>query len=123
MELTADERFLLIAGLGYLAVTTIWVLTIHTRGKLMLRAVSERIEPELWQALGAPDTLPIAMKDPLRRWHRFVRDGEYRRVCNDEVIALIDDYRHRTRRMLLVLAGAGLLLLVRFWPLLKPSLL
>jgi predicted nucleic acid-binding Zn ribbon protein len=121
MELTGDEKTLLIAGLGYLAVTTLWVLTIHARGKLMLRALGELIEPDLWQALGAPTSLQAAMKDPQRRWHRFVRNGEYRRVCSDEIIALIDDYRSRTKRMLLILGGAGLLLLVRFWPLLKPS--
>jgi predicted nucleic acid-binding Zn ribbon protein len=123
MELTGDEKILLIAGLGYLAVATIWILTLNARGRLMLRAVRELVEPELWEAIGSPDTLQAAMKDPHRRWHRFLRQGEYRRVCSDEVIALIDDYRQRTRRMLWVLVVAGLLLLIRFWPELKPTFL
>ena len=123
MELSGDEKILLIAGLGYLALALIWALTLNGRAKLMLRTIRELMEPELWEAIGSPDSLQAAMKDPHRRWHRFLKQGEYRRVCSDDVIALIDDFRQRTKRMLIVLTVAGLLLLFRFWPLLKPSFL
>ena len=86
----------------------------------MLRRLSEVVEPSLWEALGSPASLNAAMRDPDRRWYRFLRSGEYRRKCNDAAIELIDDY-HRRTRMLLVLAGGGLLLLARFWPILKPD--
>ena len=123
MELSGDEKILLIAGLGYLALALIWALTLNGRARLMLRTIRELMEPELWEAIGSPDSLQAAMKDPQRRWHRFLKQGEYRRACSDDVIALIDDFRQRTKRMLIVLTVAGLLLLFRFWPVLKPSFL
>jgi len=123
MELSGDEKILLIAGLGYMALALIWALALNARAKLMLRTIRELMEPELWEAIGSPDSLQAVRKDPHRRWHRFLKQGEYRRACSDEVIALIDDFRQRTKRMLIVLTVAGLLLLFRFWPLLKPSFL
>jgi hypothetical protein len=85
--------------------------------------VSELIEPSLWESLGAPASIAAAMRDPGRRWLRFIRSGEYRRQCPDAAIELIDDYRRRTMIMLTVFAVGGLLLLIRFWPLLKPDFL
>lgn len=113
----------MIVGVGYLVALTIWALSLHARGRSMLRQVGERIEPELWQSLGAPDSINAAMRDPGRRWHRFLRSGEYRRQCSDAVVELIDDYRRRVKIMLTVFAVGGLLLLIRFWPLLKPDFL
>ena len=123
MQLSADEQTLLIAGLGYLIAVGLWALSLQARARTMLRELSERIEPGLWQSLGAPSTLKTALRDPQKRWYRFIRSGDYRRQCDDDTIALIDDYRQRTKLMLLVSAGAGLLLLVRFWPLLGSGLL
>jgi len=123
MELTADEQTLLVAGIAYLIAVAVWAISLHSRARTMLRLLSEMIDPTLWQAIGAPDSLKAAMKDPERRWHRFIRSGEYLRQCDDVAIALIDDYRRQVRLMLLVCAGSGLLLLIRFWPLLKPDFL
>lgn len=121
MELNADEQTLLIVGIGYLVAVAVWALTLHARAKTLLKQMSELIEPSLWQSLGAPANIKAAMRDPQKRWFRFINSGEYRRQCSDAAIELIDDYRRRTRIMLLVLAGGGLLLLVRFWPILKPD--
>ena len=123
MELSADEQTLLIAGVGYLAALTIWALSLHARARTMLRRVGELVDPSLWQSLGAPDSLKAALKDPGKRWYRFVRSGEYRRQCNDEAIELIDDFRRRTNFMLFVLVAGALFLLIRFWPLLRPDFL
>lgn len=121
--MSADEEALLIAGIGYMAVVAVWAITLNVRARIMLGALSELIDPALWQALGSPTTVSAALRDPERRWFRFVRSGEYRRRCSETAVALIDDFRRRTKRMLLVLAVAGILLLVRFWPLLKPDFL
>jgi hypothetical protein len=121
--MSADEQALLIAGIGYFVVVAVWAVTLNARARIMLGALSELIDPSLWQRLGAPTSVTAAMRDPERRWFRFVRSGEYRQQCSETVVALIDDFRRRTKRMLLVLAVAGVLLLFRFWPLLKPNFL
>lgn len=123
MELSRDEWALLLVGVGYLAAVAIWALSLHLRARILFRRLSELIEPRLWQSLGAPDSVRAALRDPDKRWFRFLRSGDYRRKCSDAAIELIDDYRRATRAMLVVLAGGGLLLLVRFWPILKPEFL
>lgn len=123
MQLSVDEQTLLIAGLGYLIAVSLWALSLHVRARTMLRQLSEIIEPAVWESIGSPTTLGAAMRDPGKRWYRFVKSGEYRRQCNDDAVALIDDYRRRTRFMLLVAATAGVLLLLRFWPLIRPELI
>lgn len=123
MELSNDEQVLLVTAIGYIVAVSIWAFSLHARAGTMLRLLGEMIEPEVWQAIGAPGSLKEAMQDPARRWHRFIRSGEYLRQCDDTAIALIDDYRRRTRIMLFICAGSGLLLLIRFWPLLKPDFL
>jgi len=123
MDLTSDEQTLLVAGVLYLIAVSIWALSLHARARTMLRLLSEMVEPSLWQAIGAPVTVKAAMQDPEKRWARFIRSGEYRRQCDDVAIALIDDYRRRTKIMLIVCAGSGVLLLIRFWSLLKPDFL
>lgn len=102
MELSNDEQTLLIAGIGYLVAVGIWALSLHVRARTMLGLLGETVEPTLWQ---------------------FIRSGEYRRQLDNSSVALIDDYRRRTKFMLIVSAGAGILLLIRFWPLLKPEFL
>ena len=114
---------MLVAGIGYVVVITIWIITLQVRAKTMLRVLSEMVDPELWEALGSPETLKIALQDPQRRWFKFLRSGEYRRQLDDVAIALIDDYRRRTKTMLLICAGAALLLLYRFWSILRPDFL
>jgi len=123
MALSADEQMLLVAGLGYLIAVSLWAITLHSRAGMLLRNLGEIVDPDLWQALGSPNSVKAAMRDPERRWSKFVRSGEYRRQCNDVAIEMIDDYRRRTKTMLLICAGAGLLLMIRFWSLLKPDFL
>lgn len=123
MELSSDEQTLLVAGIGWLIAVSIWAFSLHARATTMFRQLGETIDPDVWQAIGAPDSLKAALRDPDRRWRRFVRSGEYLRKCDDGSIELIDDYRRRTKVMLFVCAGSGILLLIRFWPLLKPGLL
>ncbi len=122
MQLSADQQTLLFVGIGYLVALTLWVLSLQARARTMFGLLSELIEPSLWQALGAPRSFKDIMQDPERRWVRFIRSGEYRRQCDEPAIALIDDYRQRTRVMLGLFAISGILLLVRFWPVLKPGI-
>ncbi|HEY5665644.1 MAG TPA: hypothetical protein VIV64_02905 [Gammaproteobacteria bacterium] len=122
MQLSADQQTLLFVGIGYVVAMTLWVLSLQARARTTLGLLSELIEPSLWQALGAPRSMKAIMQDPERRWARFIRSGEYRRQCDETAIALIDDYRQRTRVMLGVFAISGILLLVRFWPVLKPEI-
>ena len=123
MELSADEQTLLIVGIGYLAALTIWAMSLYARGRVMLNHLSEIVEPSLWESLGAPDSINAAMRDPERRWNRFIRSGEYRRRLGADAIEIIDDYRRRTKIMLTIFSVSGLALLIRFWPLLKPDFL
>lgn len=123
MQLTTDEQILLFAGIGYLVAATLWALSMSARARAMLRELSQLIEPPLWQALGEPVSIEKAMRDPEKRWFKFVNSGDYRRRCSDAAIEIIDDFRMRTKRMLIVLVAAGLLLVIRFWPLLKPEFL
>lgn len=123
MDLSADEQTLLIVGIGYIVALVIWILSLVARARTLLRVLGETMDPDLWQAIGAPGSLKDAMRDPHKRWFRFLNTGEYLRQCDDVAIALIDDYRRRTRLMLAVFAISGLLLLVRFWPLLAPEFL
>jgi len=120
---SSDEQTLLIAGLGYLIAVAVWALSLHARARTLLKTVGERIDPDLWQSLGAPDSIKAAMQDPERRWRRFVRSGEYLRRCDAETCELIDDYRRRTKFMLFVSAVAGVMLVIRFRDLIKPAFL
>ena len=122
MQLSADQQLLLFVGIGYMLAVALWVLSLQARARTMLESLSELIEPPLWQALGAPDSVRAIMRDPERRWVKFIRSGQYRRQCNDAAIALIDDYRQRTRLMLVVVAVGGVLLVVRFWPVIRPGI-
>ena len=122
MPLSTDQEMLLFVGIAYLLALAAWVLSLQARARRMLGLLSELIEPELWQALGEPASIRAIMRDPERRWRKFIVSGEYRRRCDEVTIALIDDYRQRTRVMLAVFAGGGLLLLVRFWPLFRSEL-
>jgi hypothetical protein len=118
VELTADERTLLIVGLGYLAAVGIWLWSLRMRADLMLGFVRDHVDAALWHELGAPESFKAAMADPERRWLRFVRSGEYRNRCGADVVDSIDDFRRRTHWMLVVLGGGAALILYRFWPLL-----
>lgn len=118
MELSADAQSLLIVGSAYLVLVAIWAWTLIVRSNILLRDLGERIDPELWQRLGAPASMKDVMNDPDKRWFRFVRNREYRIRCSTEVVDMIDDFRHRQNWMLIIVAAAGALLVYRYWPLL-----
>jgi hypothetical protein len=121
--LSADEKTLLIAGVGYLFAIAIWAMSLQAQARTLLRRLSEIVEPTLWQSLGAPSRVKDVFQDPGKRWFKFLRSGDYRRRLSSTAIELIDDYRRRTKIMLAVATAGGLLLLIRFWPLLKPGFL
>ena len=123
MELSSDEQSLLFAGGGYLLIAIVWVWSLAARSNILLRDIAERVDPSLWQELGAPSSMKQAMSDPERRWLKFVRSGEFRRRCSTEVIDLIDEYKRRSNRMLIILGIAGALLLYRYWGILGPQLM
>lgn len=123
MELTSDERLLLLIGLGYLGAVGVWFFSMRARAEQLLEKVRERIDPGLWDELGAPRSMKDVVRDPERRWQRFVRSGEYRKRCGSRVSELIDEFRQRTNVMLIVLGAGAALILYRFWPLLKPGFL
>jgi len=119
--MSADEKVLLIAGLLYIAAVVLWALILQARGKAMLREIGGRADPELWRAVGAPKSLTAAMRDPQKLWVKFIRSGEYRQRLAPELSELVDDFRRRSNRMLIVCGAGGILLLIRFWPLLRTS--
>jgi hypothetical protein len=123
VTLSSDEAALLVVAPLFLTAVGTWALIVHSRGKMLFETLRERIDPALWQELGAPASLRDAMRDPQGRWRRFMSSREYRRRLDTGLAALIDDYRSRGNRMLIVFGIAALLILYRFWPLLKPGFL
>jgi hypothetical protein len=123
VDLSADEKTLLIAGVAYLIAIAIWAMSLQAQARTLFRRLGEIVEPSLWQSLGAPSIVKDVFRDPGKRWFRFIRSGEYRQRFSNDAIELIDDFRRRTKIMLAVATAGGLLLLIRFWPLLKPGFL
>jgi hypothetical protein len=113
-----DASMLVIVGPLLLAAILIFLLSVHIRSRLLFRWLREQLDPELWQALGAPESIIEEFRDAERRWREFVRSGEYRRRLSRELVERIDDNRRRNRRMLVIFAIAIVLLAYRFWPLL-----
>lgn len=121
--MSVDEQSLLIVAVLFIAAVGIFALSVHLRGRALLRNLQEGIDADLWAALGAPESLAQAMHDPEGRWRRFIRSGEYRRRLAPELAEQIDDYRQRGNRMLVIFGIAAVLILIRFWPVLKPAFL
>jgi hypothetical protein len=118
--LSEDERSLLFVGVGYIAAVIVWALVLGARLEALLRAVRAR-DSALWAELGSPETARDVLQDPERRWRRFIGSGQYRKRLRAEGVDEIDDFRRRARVMIAVLAGAGALVLYRYWELLKPG--
>lgn len=123
MQLSADQQSLLIVAVLFIAAVAVFAFSTHLRGRTLLRNLRAGMDAESWAALGAPESLYQAMRDPEGRWRRFIRSGDYLRQLDPELAEQIDDYRRRSNRMLVIFGIAALLLLVRFWPLLKPDFL
>lgn len=120
--MSADANVFLVAAPLFLAAIVIFLLSVHIRGKILFRTLAERVDPELWRSLGAPQSTLAAYRDPERRWRNFIRSGEYRRRLDQDLVDRIDDDRRRTKRMSVIFAIAIALLLYRFWPLLSASI-
>ena len=120
--MSTDADTFVVAAPIFLAAIVIFLLSIHVRGKILFRTLRERVEPELWRSLGAPESTLAALRDPGRRWRNFIRSGEYRRRLDQYLVDRIDDNRRRTKRMSVIFAIAIALLLYRFWPLLSASI-
>ena len=116
--MSSDANTFIVAAPLFLAAIVIFLLSVHIRGKLLFRTLGERVEPELWRSLGAPESTLAALRDPERRWRDFIRSGEYRRRLDQDLVDRIDDNRRRTKRMSVIFAIAIALLIYRFWPLL-----
>lgn len=121
--LTSEEQSLLFVAIAYLTAVAIWLGVLRTRANMLLGKLRDGVDGELWAELGAPETMRDTLKDPKRRWWRFVRSGEYRKRLSRDLIDEIDDYRRRANLMLIVLGAGGVLIFVRYWALLKPSFL
>jgi hypothetical protein len=119
---SADANTFMIVAPLLLAAIVIFVISVHVRGKVLFRTLGERVDPELWRSLGAPESILATLRDPERRWRGFVRSGEYRRRLDQDLVDRIDDNRRRTKRMLVIFAIAIVLLLYRFWPLVSASI-
>ena len=119
--MSADQNVFIVVAPLFLAAIVIFLLSVHVRGRILFSAVAERIDPELWRTLGAPVSIIDVLRDPERRWRKFIQSGEYRRRLDQDLVDRIDDNRRRTKRMLVIFMIAVALLAYRFWPLLWPS--
>jgi hypothetical protein len=112
--MSADANTLVIVVPLFLVAIGIFVLSIHVRGRMLFRLLSERVDPELWRSLGAPESHLQTLRDPERRWRSFIRSGDYRRRLEQDLVDRIEDNRRRVRRMLVIFGIAIVLLLYRF---------
>jgi len=118
VELSADEKSLLIVAPAYILGLSIWLWILVVRSRILFRELSEKIEPALWESLGAPKSMKDTLTDSKHRWTKFIKSGDYRRQCTEEVIDLIDDFKSRQNWMLTVMGIAALMIGFRYWPLL-----
>jgi len=121
--LSADEKFLLFIAIAYLIVASIVACGMMRRAERLLRTVRDSVSPDLWQDLGAPDSVRVALNDPKGRWVKFIRGGEFRMRFPPRAIDAVEAYRRSTNLRLIGLSVTGAMILYRFWPLLKPEFL
>ena len=55
------------------------------------------------------------MKDPNRRWQRFIRERAYRSLGDSELIRRIDEFQRRNLMAMASLAVAGAVVLYCLW--------
>ena len=109
---------LIIVGLVYLVLVGYFVVIMRRQADALVRALETEGPDGLWQELGAPATMRDAVRDPKRRWTKFIRSGQYRTRCSPTLVAKIDAFRTFTNRGLLLTALVGGLVLLTFLPLL-----
>ena len=121
--ISQEELALAWVGGAYVVILAAYLWLMNRSAEKLLRVIQHHEAAEVWQAIGAPKTVKQAVQDPERRWREFLRSRAYRRLCSPVTSSQIDAFLLKTYVGLTGLAVAGAIILVRFWPLLKPALL
>ncbi|UCH49495.1 MAG: hypothetical protein JSU95_06880 [Betaproteobacteria bacterium] len=121
--ISQEELALAWVGGAYVVITALYLWLMNRSAEKLLRVIEQHEASEVWQAIGAPLTIKQAVQDPDRRWREFIRSRAYRHVCSPVTASQIDAFLLKTYVGLTGLAVTGAIILVRFWPLLKPALL
>jgi hypothetical protein len=121
--ISQEELALAWVGGAYVVITAAYLWLMNRSAEKLLQVIQQHEAREVWQAIGAPGTIKQAVQDPDRRWREFIRSRAYRRLCSPVTASQIDAFLLKTYVGLTGLAVAGAIILVRFWPLLKPALL
>lgn len=122
-EITQEELALAWVGGGYVAILALYLWLMNRSAEKLLRTIQQHEADEVWQAIGAPRSVKQAVQDPDRRWREFLRSRAYRHLCSPVTASQIDAFLLKTYTGLTGLAVTGVIILIRFWPLLKPALL
>lgn len=123
LAMSQEELALAWVGGGYVVITALYIWLMNRSAGKLLHSIRHHEASEVWQALGAPTSIKQAVQDPAGRWREFLRSRTYRRLCSPVTASEIDAFLLRAHVGLIGLALAGVIILVRFWPLLKPALL
>ncbi len=121
--ISQEQLTLAWVGGAYVVITAAYLWLMNRSAERLLRVIQHHEANEVWQSIGAPQTIKQAVQDPDKRWREFLRSRDYRRLCSPVTASEIDTFLLQTYVGLIGLALAGAIILVRFWPLLKPALL
>ena len=121
--LSQDELALAWVGGAYVLITAVYLWRMNRSADNLLQAIRRHEAGEVWRAIGAPKSIKQAVQDPERRWREFIRGRAYRRLCSPATASEIDAFLLKVHVGLAGLALTGAIILVRFWPQLKPLLL
>ena len=121
--ISQDELTLAWVGGAYVVIAAVYLWRMNRSADGLLRAIQRHEAGEVWQTIGAPQSIKQAVQDPERRWHGFLRGRAYRRLCSPTTAGEIDAFLLKAHLGLIGLALTGAIILVRFWPILKPHLL
>ncbi|TFH25598.1 MAG: hypothetical protein E4H03_00260 [Myxococcales bacterium] len=108
------------AGLAYLAATVVCAKTQTGTADKILRDLSVHC-PDAWADVGAPLTVQAAVRDPDRRWERFVRERAYLSRCDTDLARRIDAFRRRSLLTFTSIAIVGAVVLYCLWQVELPS--
>lgn len=75
---------------------------------------------EIWQSLGAPKDLLTALRDPQRRWHRFMQTKAYLQACPRDLVTTIMRIRRAIGVIYAVLIASGGSIAIAWWLLNHP---
>ena len=116
-----DERSLAatfaFVGLLYLVIVAVVAVGLMRRASGLLLTEQRRAPAAVWTELAAPGSVTEALNDPDRRWTRFLRSGDHRTRLSTELVWEIDGFRRVVSWSLVLIAGAGVLVIAAFVPL------